>query len=132
MEIEKTTIDNPPKNKGGRPLGSGHGTQIVKRLRQEIREAFRLLHNRNKPIAKLLADQIEEDACKSLNLLSKFLPQEVKIDTVNSEFASALHDVAERINQQNKILEEQSPPLVDITPDNKKSHNVSYANGNIQ
>ena len=131
MEIEKTTIDKPPKNKGGRPLGSGHGTQIVKRLRQEIREAFRLLHNRNKPIAKLLADQIEEDACKSLNLLSKFLPQEVKIDTVNSEFASALH-VAERINQQNKILEEQSPPLVDITPDNKKSHNHSYANGNIQ
>ena len=124
--------DIKKKNKGGRPLGSGHGTQIVKRLRQEIREAFRLLHNRNKPIAKLLADQIEEDACKSLNLLSKFLPQEVHLDTVNSEFALALTQVAEKIGEQNKLLEEQPKALVDITPVNKKSHNTSYANGKAQ
>ena len=116
----------------GRPLGSGHGTQIVKRLRQEIREAFNLLNQRNKPISKLLADQIEEDACKSLNLLSKFLPQEVHLDTVNSEFALALTQVAEKIGEQNKLLEEQTPNVVDITPHDNKSHNHSYANGEVQ
>ncbi len=105
-----------PARKRGRPTGSGHGTQIVRVLRNEIRKSFDLLNDKNKPIHVLIAREIEQDACKSLNLLAKFLPQEVTFDNVGSEFALALGQVADKINEQNQIMRDQAPDTIDITP----------------
>jgi len=107
-----------PGRPRGRPLGSGHGTQIVRVLRNEIRKSFDLLHDQNKPIHVLLAREIEKDACKSLNLLSKFLPQEVTFAGDNaSEFAVALGQVAAKISEQNELIKENAPETIDVTPD---------------
>ena len=56
-----------------------HGESIVQRLRMDLNRAFDVLEKRNRPLHKLLADQIEQDASGALSKLSKFLPQEVSL-----------------------------------------------------
>ena len=109
-----------PKNKGGRPSGSGHGQQIVNKVRMEITSAFKILERRKKPLHKLLADQLEADASKTLNLVGKFLPQQLNMDSFGSEFKLALEDVATRIAEQNTLLKEQNDKTIDVKADKPK------------
>ena len=106
-----------PKNKGGRPLGSGHGTQIVNEVRRNLTAAFKILERRKKPLHKLLADQLEVDASKTLNLMGKFLPQQLNMDSFGSEFKLALEDVAGRIAEQNALIKEQNEKTIDVKPE---------------
>ena len=80
-----------------------HGESIVQRLRMDLNRAFDVLEKRNRPLHKLLADQIEQDASGALSKLSKFLPQEVSLGG-GSDFAVALGEVAKRISERNDIL----------------------------
>ena len=113
------------KNKAGRPPGTGHGQQVVSRLRQELHTAFGLLNRRGRPISELLAEQLEKDAASTLNKLSSFLPREVNLTGSNSEFSLALGEVANRINEQNELLaaslqeSDNIGQVIDITPENQ-------------
>ena len=121
------------KNKGGRPPGTGHGQQVVSRLRQELHTAFGLLNRRGRPISELLAEQLEKDAASTLNKLSSFLPREVNLTGSNSEFSLALGEVANRINEQNELLsasleeannKNDMKQVIDITAENVEEAEV--------
>ena len=101
-------------NRGGRPTGSGGGQQLVKRIRLELNGAFAELSRRKKPLHLLLADQIEADASKTLNLMGKYLPQQLNVDNFGSEFKLALEDVASRISEQNQLLKDQQNNTITI------------------
>lgn len=114
------------KNKGGRPPGSGHGQQIVTRIRKEILGAFDIVKRKNRPIDVLLAEQLEKDAAQTLNKLSSFLPKDVNITGGGSEFSLALSEVAERIAENSQLLRDASlqesdniGQVIDITPENQ-------------
>ena len=100
-------VAEKPKNKGGRPSGSGGGQQLVEKIRGELTSAFKILERRKKPLHKLLADQLEVDASKTLNLMGKYLPQQLNVANFGSEFKLALEDVASRISEQNQLLKDQ-------------------------
>ena len=107
------------KNKGGRPPGSGHGQQIVTRIRKEILGAFDIVKRKNRPIDVLLAEQLEKDAAQTLN-------KDVNITGGGSEFSLALSEVAERIAENSQLLRDASlqesdniGQVIDITPENQ-------------
>ena len=104
-------------NRGGRPIGTGGGQQLVKTVRAELNAAFSELRRRKKPLHLLLADQIEVDASKTLNLMGKFLPQQLNMDAFGSEFKTALEDVANRISEQNALLKEQQDKTITVKPE---------------
>jgi len=122
------------KNKGGRPPGSGHGQQIVTRIRKEILGAFDIVKRKNRPIDVLLAEQLERDAAQTLNKLSSFLPKDVNITGGGSEFSLALSEVAERIAENNQLLRDASleeannkndmKQVIDITAENVEEAEV--------
>ena len=87
------------KSKGGRPVGSGNGEQIIKRIRMDLFGAFKILERKNKPLHILLAEQLEADASKTLNLLGKYMPSTISLDVKGNEFSNALSEVAIRMKQ---------------------------------
>ena len=107
-------------NRSGRVAGTGSGQQLVKIVRQELTGAFAELRRRKKPLHLLLADQIEVDASKTLNLMGKFLPQQLNMDAFGSEFKTALEDVANRISEQNMLLKEQQDNTITVEADKDK------------
>jgi hypothetical protein len=107
-------------NRSGRVAGTGSGQQLVKIVRQELTGAFAELRRRKKPLHLLLADQIEVDASKTLNLMGKFLPQQLNMDAFGSEFKTALEDVANRISEQNMLLKEQQENTITVEADKDK------------
>ena len=107
-------------NRNGRVPGTGSGQQLVKIIRKELTGAFSELARRKKPLHLLLADQIEVDASKTLNLMGKFLPQQLNMDSFGSEFKLALEDVATRIAEQNTLLKEQNDKSIDVKPEDKQ------------
>ena len=107
-------------NRGGRPVGTGGGQQLVKTVRAELNAAFSELRRRKKPLHLLLADQIEVDASRTLNLMGKFLPQQLNMDAFGSEFKTALEDVANRISEQNALIKEQQDKTIEIKPEKDK------------
>ena len=124
MQYKGKQMVNIVKNKGGRPPGSGHGQQIVTRIRKEILGAFDIVKRKNRPIDVLLAEQLEKDAAQTLNKLSSFLPKDVNITGGGSEFSLALSEVAERIAENNQLLRDASleeadnmKQVIDITPE---------------
>ena len=124
MQNKGKQMVNIVKNKGGRPPGSGHGQQIVTRIRKEILGAFDIVKRKNRPIDVLLAEQLEKDAAQTLNKLSSFLPKDVNITGGGSEFSLALSEVAERIAENNQLLRDASleeadnmTQVIDITPE---------------
>lgn len=81
------------------------GTQIVSKLRTELHRAFDVLERKNRPLHKLLADQIEDDAAGSLQKLARFLPAEVNV-SAGSELSLALAAVAQRIGENKREMRE--------------------------
>ena len=88
-----------------KPNGKGGGQQIVQRVRLELERALDVNARKDKPLHKLLAEQIEGDAAGTLNKIGKFLPYDVNVTGAGSEFALALQDVATRITEANRILD---------------------------
>ena len=88
-----------------KPNGKGGGQQIVQRVRLELERALDVNARKDKPLHKLLAEQLEGDAAGTLNKIGKFLPYDVNVTGAGSEFALALQDVATRITEANRILD---------------------------
>jgi len=94
-----------------KPNGKGGGQQIVQRVRLELERALDVNARKDKPLHKLLAEQLEGDAAGTLNKIGKFLPYDVNVTGAGSEFALALQDVATRITEANRILDAKSVHL---------------------
>ena len=94
-----------------KPNGKGGGQQIVQRVRLELGRALDVNARKDKPLHKLLAEQLEGDAAGTLNKIGKFLPYDVNVTGAGSEFALALQDVATRIGEANRILDAKDIPL---------------------
>ena len=81
------------------------GTRVIGKLRFELHRAFDVLERKNRPLHKLLADQIEDDAAGSLQKLARFLPAEVNV-SAGSELSLALAAVAQRIGENKREMRE--------------------------
>ena len=81
------------------------GQAVVSKLRTELHRAFDVLERKNRPLHKLLADQIEDDAAGSLQKLARFLPAEVNV-SAGSELSLALAAVAQRIGENKREMVE--------------------------
>ena len=81
------------------------GQAVVSKLRTELHRAFDVLERKNRPLHKLLADQIEDDAAGSLQKLARFLPAEVNVNA-GSELSLALAAVAQRIGENKREMRE--------------------------
>jgi len=81
------------------------GQAVVSKLRTELHRAFDVLERKNRPLHKLLADQIEDDAAGSLQKLARFLPAEVNV-SAGSELSLALAAVAQRIGENKREMRE--------------------------
>ena len=79
------------------------GQAVVSKLRTELHRAFDVLERKNRPLHKLLADQIEDDAAGSLQKLARFLPAEVNV-SAGSELSLALAAVAQRIGENKREM----------------------------
>jgi len=79
------------------------GTRVIGKLRFELHRAFDVLERKNRPLHKLLADQIEDDAAGSLQKLARFLPAEVNV-SAGSELSLALAAVAQRIGENKREM----------------------------
>ena len=106
-----------------KPNGKGGGQQIVQRVRLELERALDVNARKDKPLHKLLAEQLEGDAAGTLNKIGKFLPYDVNVTGAGSEFALALQDVASRITEANRILDAKSVHL----PEQGKGQDVQDA-----
>ena len=81
------------------------GTRVIGKLRFELHRAFDVLERKKRPLHKLLADQIEDDAAGSLQKLARFLPAEVNV-SAGSELSLALAAVAQRIGENKREMRE--------------------------
>ena len=88
------------KNKGGRPKGSGSGQQIVHRIRQELSKSLQILENDKRPLSELLAEQLKQDAAKTLNAIGKFVPTDVRLEHYGDNLVSALEQIGLAIDDQ--------------------------------
>ena len=97
------------------------GQAVVSKLRTELHRAFDVLERKNRPLHKLLADQIEDDAAGSLQKLARFLPAEVNV-SAGSELSLALAAVAQRIGENKRemvavSIEQTANPALDHVDD---------------
>ena len=88
------------KNKGGRPKGSGHGQQIVHKIRHELGKSLDILENDGRPLSELLADQLKQDAAKTLNAIGKFVPTDVRLEHTGENLIGALEQIGAAIDEQ--------------------------------
>ena len=97
------------------------GQAVVSKLRTELHRAFDVLERKNRPLHKLLADQIEDDTAASLQKLARFLPAEVNVNA-GSELSLALAAVAQRIGENKRemaavSIEQTANPALDHVDD---------------
>lgn len=88
------------KNKGGRPPGSGHGQQIVHKIRHELGKSLDILENDGRPLSELLAEQLKQDAAKTLNAIGKFVPSDVRLEHTGDNLVGALEQIGAAIDEQ--------------------------------
>lgn len=92
------------KRPRGRPKGSSQrsiATIVV--VKNELAKALDLLEERSKPLHILLANAFEEDVNKTLVSVSKFIPQQLTVEHVESPFTKALQEVQNRLDE--KVIE---------------------------
>lgn len=101
----------------GRPLGSGHGHQVVNTIRRAFDVAIADLDARGKPLPELMADALEQDTLGALNTISRFMPRDVDVNLGGGSFADALANAAEimRSNEARPIIIEQETSGNNIT-----------------
>ena len=88
------------KRARGRPKGSGHGQSIVLRVRAELEKSLDILESDDRPLAMLLADQLKQDAAKTLNAIGKFVPTDVRLEHTGENLIGALEQIGSAIDEQ--------------------------------
>lgn len=71
------------KKARGRPAGTGHGQQVVHKLRHGFEGALAELDARGKSLPMLLADALETDVNGTIRSMAALLPRDVDL-TVNA------------------------------------------------
>lgn len=109
------------RNKGGRPVGSGHGTQTVHMVRRQFEQALDIIkRDKNITLAELLANGLTESTASmnaTLSTIARFMPKDVDVNITGGSFADALASAAEimRSNEARPIIIEQETPGNNIT-----------------
>lgn len=86
------------KKKRGRPAGSGHGQQVVHKLRHGFEGALAELDARGKSLDILLADALELDVNGTIRSMAALLPKDVDISvSAGDSLSDALRGVADRL-----------------------------------
>jgi hypothetical protein len=112
------------KNKGGRPAGSGHGTQTVLIVRNAFEEALNILkRDKDVTLAELLADSLHSDLNATLGTISKFMPRNVDVNIGGGSFSDALAQAAD-------IMRSDAARPVVIENDSQ-SNNITEIDNNI-
>ena len=114
---------NVVKKKRGRPAGTGHGQQVVHKLRHGFEGALAELDARGKSLPMLLADALETDVNGTIRSMAALLPKDVDV-TVNASdtLGDALSLVAAKLNEQkkekaeNEIIDAEFSDVTDSPP----------------
>ena len=86
------------KKKRGRPAGTGHGQQVVHKLRHGFEGALAELDARGKSLDQLLADALELDVNGTIRSMATLLPKDVDISvSAGDSLSDALRGVADRL-----------------------------------
>jgi len=86
------------KKKRGRPAGTGHGQQVVHKLRHGFEGALAELDSRGKSLDILLADALELDVNGTIRSMAALLPRDVDISvSAGDSLSDALRGVADRL-----------------------------------
>ena len=96
------------KGKRGRPAGTGHGQQVVHKLRNGFEGALAELDARGKSLPMLLADALEADVNGTIRSMAALLPRDVDIsvnagDTLGDALAQIQIKLSER--KRGEIIE---------------------------
>ena len=88
------------KKKRGRPAGTGHGQQVVHKLRHGFEGALAELEIRGKSLDILLADALELDVNSTIRSMAALLPKDVDISvSAGDSLSDALRGVADKLSQ---------------------------------
>ena len=88
------------KKKRGRPAGTGHGQQVVHKLRHGFEGALAELEIRGKSLPELLADALELDVNSTIRSMAALLPKDVDISvSAGDSLSDALRGVADKLSQ---------------------------------
>lgn len=86
------------KKKRGRPAGTGHGQQVVHKLRHGFEGALAELDARGKSLDQLLADALILDVNGTIRSMAALLPKDVDISvSAGDSLSDALRGVADRL-----------------------------------
>ena len=84
--------------KRGRPAGTGHGQQVVHKLRHGFEGALQELDARGKSLDILLADALETDVNGTIRSMAALLPKDVDISvSAGDSLSDALRGVADKL-----------------------------------
>lgn len=106
------------KKKRGRPAGTGHGQQVVHKLRHGFEGALAELEIRGKSLDILLADALELDVNGTIRSMASLLPRDVDI-SVNT--GDALSDALAQI--QIKLSERKRGEIIEAEFSEEHSEN---------
>ena len=110
------------KNKGGRPKGSGHGQQIVHKIRHELGKSLDILESDDRPLSELLAEQLKQDAAKTLNAIGKFVPTDVRLEHTGENLIGALEQIGSAIDEQ--LTQAKAAELSRLSVNEADGHNL--------
>ena len=106
------------KKKRGRPAGTGHGQQVVHKLRHGFEGALAELDARGKSLPMLLADALEADVNGTIRSMAALLPKDVDISL---DTGSALGDALSQI--QVKLSERKRGEIIEAEFSEEQSEN---------
>jgi hypothetical protein len=110
------------KRSRGRPKGSGHGQSIVLRVRAELEKSLDILESDDRPLAMLLADQLKQDAAKTLNAIGKFVPTDVRLEHTGENLIGALEQIGSAIDEQ--LTQAKAAELSRLSVNETDGHNL--------
>ena len=67
-------------NPNPQPKRAKKGPELAQRVRTSLLNALDVMDKRGKPISELLADELEENPIRFMELASKYCPKEVEAD----------------------------------------------------
>ena len=90
----------------GRPAGTGHGQQVVHKLRHGFEGALAELDARGKSLPMLLADALETDVNGTIRSMSALLPRDVDISVnAGDTLSDALAQIQVKLSESRKASE---------------------------
>ena len=105
----------------GRPVGSGHGTQLIYMIRHAFADSIQDLEiNHNTNLATLISEALRTDVNATLRTIASFAPKNIDVQVTGGSFADALSKASDIIraeaidvtdcndsNEQEEIIQEK-------------------------